>query len=48
MREGIFNTDPAGLVRTIEYDPATNRYILYERVGNLLYRPRSILRLSNI
>lgn len=43
MREGIFNTDPAGLVRTIEYDPATNRYILYERVGNLLYRPPQYL-----
>ncbi|HVW94629.1 MAG TPA: cell surface protein SprA [Mucilaginibacter sp.] len=39
MREGVFNTDPINLVRTIEYDPATNRYIMYERVGNLLYRP---------
>ncbi|HEY9197694.1 MAG TPA: hypothetical protein VIM77_15565, partial [Mucilaginibacter sp.] len=43
VREGIFNTDPAGLVRTVEYDAATNRYILYERVGNLLYRPPQYL-----
>ncbi len=43
MREGIFNADPANLVRTIEYDPVTNRYILYERVGNLLYRPPQYL-----
>jgi cell surface protein SprA len=38
QRSGIFFTDPPGLVRTIEYDAATNKYILYERVGNLLYR----------
>ena len=37
--DGIFNTDPPNLMRTIEYDPITNRYILYERVGNMLYRP---------
>lgn len=38
LREGIFNPDPPNLVRTVEYDPESNRYILYERVGNLLYR----------
>jgi cell surface protein SprA len=38
QREGIFFADPPGLVRTVEYDAATNKYILYERVGNLLYR----------
>ncbi|TSD64173.1 cell surface protein SprA [Inquilinus sp. KBS0705] len=38
LREGIFLPDPPNLVRTIEYDAETNRYILYERVGNLLYR----------
>ncbi|RFZ81284.1 cell surface protein SprA [Mucilaginibacter terrenus] len=38
-REGIFELDPPGLVRSVEYDPLTNKYILYERVGNLLYRP---------
>ncbi|MDB5140639.1 MAG: cell surface protein SprA [Mucilaginibacter sp.] len=43
LREGIFDKDPPNLVRTIEYDPATNRYILYERVGNLLYRPPQYL-----
>ncbi|MCO5937361.1 cell surface protein SprA [Mucilaginibacter sp. RB4R14] len=37
-RNGIFFTNPPGLVRTVEYDAATNKYILYERVGNLLYR----------
>ena len=39
LREGIFEVDPPNLIRTIEYDPITSRYILYERVGNLLYRP---------
>ncbi|MEP6613185.1 MAG: cell surface protein SprA, partial [Mucilaginibacter sp.] len=42
-RQGILLNDPVNflptLVRTIEYDPITNRYIMYERVGNLLYRP---------
>jgi cell surface protein SprA len=43
QRDGIFYTDPPNLVRTVEYDAATNRYILYERVGNLLYRaPQSL------
>jgi len=43
VREGIFSSDPPGLVRTVEYDAASNRYILYERVGNLLYRPPQYL-----
>jgi len=43
LREGIFDNDPPNLVRTVEYDPATNMYILYERVGNLLYRPPQYL-----
>ncbi|HWZ16605.1 MAG TPA: cell surface protein SprA [Mucilaginibacter sp.] len=43
LREGIFDADPPNLVRTIEYDAITNRYILYERVGNLLYRPPQYL-----
>jgi cell surface protein SprA len=38
LREGVFSMDPPGLIRTIEYDPLTNMYILYERMGNLLYR----------
>ena len=43
MTQGIFDTDPPNLVRTIEYDPLTNMYIMYERVGNLLYRPPQYL-----
>jgi cell surface protein SprA len=43
LREGIFDTDPPNLMRTVEYDPVTNMYILYERVGNLLYRPPQYL-----
>lgn len=39
LRHGIFDPDPQNLVRTIEYDPKTGNYVLYERVGNLLYRP---------
>ncbi|MDB5110436.1 MAG: hypothetical protein JWR67_1550, partial [Mucilaginibacter sp.] len=32
-RLGIFEPDPPNLVRTFVYDAATNRYILYERIG---------------
>ncbi|MGN6178036.1 MAG: cell surface protein SprA [Mucilaginibacter sp.] len=39
LRKGIFDNDPPNLVRTIEYDPVTNQYVLYERVGDMLYRP---------
>nr|WP_224746314.1 cell surface protein SprA [Mucilaginibacter glaciei] len=38
IREGNFLYDPPGLIRTVEYDPLTNMYILYERVGSLPYR----------
>jgi cell surface protein SprA len=38
LREGRFENDPPNLVRTIQYDAATNRYVLVEKVGNLLYR----------
>ena len=43
LLQGIFDTIPRNLVRTVEYDPITNRYVLYERVGNLLYRPPQYL-----
>ena len=43
LREGLFDIDPPNLVRTVEYDPATNMYILYERVGDMLYRPPQYL-----
>jgi cell surface protein SprA len=43
MRQGYFDPDPPNLVRTIEYDASTNQYILYERVGNMLYRPPQYL-----
>jgi cell surface protein SprA len=43
LLDGIFDPDPPNLVRTIEYDPNLNMYILYERVGNLLYRPPQYL-----
>jgi cell surface protein SprA len=46
LREGIFDTNPPNLVRTVEYDPITNMYVLYERVGNLLYRPPQYLTFS--
>lgn len=45
-RKGILFPDPVNLVRTVEYDPTTNKYILYERVGNLLYRPPQYLTFS--
>ena len=47
LREGIFDVNPPNLVRTIEYDPITNMYILYERVGNLLYRPPQYLTFAD-
>ena len=43
LLQGLFDTDPPNLVRTVEYDAISNRYILYERVGNLLYRPPQYL-----
>ncbi|ASU36035.1 T9SS outer membrane translocon Sov/SprA [Mucilaginibacter xinganensis] len=43
LREGALINDPINLVRTFEYDAVTNRYIMYERVGNLLYRPPQYL-----
>ena len=39
LQQGILDFDPPNLVRTFEYNPATNQYILYEKVGNYLYRP---------
>ena len=39
LHQGYLDFDPPNLVRTFEYNPATNQYILYERVGNYLYRP---------
>ncbi|WP_214072089.1 cell surface protein SprA [Mucilaginibacter sp. dw_454] len=38
-RQGIFDQVPFGVTRTVEYDPMTNQYVLYERIGNMLYRP---------
>lgn len=43
LRRGYLEADPPGLVRTIEYDAATNQYILFERIGNRLYRPPQYL-----
>ncbi len=43
LREGLFDPDPPNLVRTIEYDPVANQYIMYERVGDMLYRPPQYL-----
>jgi cell surface protein SprA len=38
-REGLFDPLPLGVTRTIEYDASTSSYVLYERIGNLQYRP---------
>ncbi len=43
LRQGLLLPDPPNLVKTVEYDAATNRYILTEKVGNLLYRPQRYL-----
>ncbi len=46
LRKGVLDADPPNLVRTIQYDAATNRYILTEKVGNLLYRMPRYLTFS--
>ena len=35
--------DPSAIQKNIEYDPETNRYILYERIGNDFFRPPTYL-----
>jgi cell surface protein SprA len=42
-RQGYLMPDPPNLVRTMEYDAATNRYILTETIGNMPYRPAQYL-----
>jgi cell surface protein SprA len=42
-RKGYLDPDPPNLVRTIEYNAATNQYVLIQRVGNLMYRPPQYL-----
>ncbi|HEY4197479.1 MAG TPA: cell surface protein SprA, partial [Mucilaginibacter sp.] len=39
LLQGVLEPDPPNLVRTFEYNAATNEYIMYERVGDYLYRP---------
>ncbi len=39
LRKGYLDPDPPGLVTTIEYNAATNQYVLIQRLGNLIYRP---------
>lgn len=43
LRQGYLLPDPPNLVRTIEYDPATNQYILLQTIGNMMYRPPQYL-----
>lgn len=43
LREGVLSPDPPNLVRTVTYDPATNLYILTEKVGNMYFRPPQYL-----
>ncbi|HVS94439.1 MAG TPA: cell surface protein SprA [Mucilaginibacter sp.] len=46
LRQGYLTPDPPNLVRTFEYDPATNQYILHETVGGFPYRPPRYLTFS--
>jgi cell surface protein SprA len=43
LRKGYLDSDPPNLVRTIEYDAATNQYVLIQKVGNFMYRPPQYL-----
>jgi cell surface protein SprA len=42
-RKGYLLPDPPNLITTIEYDVATNQYVLIQRVGNMMYRPPQYL-----
>jgi hypothetical protein len=35
--------DPASIEKTVEYDPETGRYILYERIGSDFFRPPTFM-----
>ncbi|MFI5160059.1 MAG: cell surface protein SprA [Sphingobacteriales bacterium] len=43
LKQGFLQPDPPNLVKYVEYDPATNQYVLYETVGNYQYRPPQYL-----
>ncbi len=43
QRQGYFLPNAPNIQRSIEYDPATNQYMLVERVGNLLVKPPQYL-----
>ena len=42
-RNPIDLRDPAGLEKTVEYDPATGQYIVREKLGNIDFRPPTYL-----
>ncbi|MFB9842215.1 cell surface protein SprA [Mucilaginibacter ginsenosidivorans] len=46
LKQGYLQPDPPGLVKTIEYDPVKNQYVLYQRVGSFDYRPPKYLTFS--
>jgi len=46
LLQGILEPDPPNLVRSFEYNAATNQYIMYERVGNYLFRPPRYLTID--
>ncbi|MES2274414.1 MAG: cell surface protein SprA [Bacteroidota bacterium] len=42
-RKGYFGPDPANMITIIEYDAATNQYVLIQKVGNMMVRPPQYL-----
>jgi cell surface protein SprA len=42
-RNAVDLRDPAGVTRSVEYDPATGNYIVREKIGNLDFRPPTTL-----
>ncbi len=42
-RKGYFDDEPPGVVTTIEYNAATNQYVLIKKLGNMMYRPPQYL-----
>ncbi|MBS1532937.1 MAG: cell surface protein SprA, partial [Bacteroidetes bacterium] len=43
LKKGELLPDPPNLVKTVVYNPATNQYILYQKVGGFDYRPPQYL-----
>lgn len=44
--KGIYLQKPSNIQKTVEFDPATRRYIIREKIGEFLYRPAQYLTIE--